>query len=249
MKRKVLHVSGKAFISFILVFALILGCVFAVTPAASATSTETPAISTSELKKGSLFLKANVPADFYDIVCVTLRDKATDKELTLKVEGGTVFEVHIKIPDGDYVVVSAYVENDDQYTVSFDKTEITVSADASPSILLDVQPKPDVEEETSTPEPISSETFSDVVEGSDDTSTSTESDPTGVPEEMVPEETEATATDLSKNEEDAEGEDKSSSSSTGNILLDICLSILAAVVFFAVIALVVFVVRNKMNEE
>lgn len=224
----------KVFSMFLVLTVLFWSCIFTALPSASASPAET----------GTLFLKAAVHEDFYRIVCVTLKPQNTEKEFTLRVEGGKAFEVNIELPCGEYEVVSAYVENDDSYIVSYDKTKLAVEEDTPASIFLDVQIKSDTETESSNLVP----TDETAEETSEVSSEQVDEEPAenSTPESSSYADGSSAETDEDEVERQEEVDDSFSPLKT---LFNIFLSVAATVVFFVLFVLIVFFIRMKMDDN
>lgn len=244
MRKTDFSAPRKVILSFLLAAALLCAGAFMLPLSASAAGAEAPAANSAEVKDHTLFLKANVPEDFNQIVCLTLKAKGTDKAFTLKVIGGTVFEVNIDLPAGEYEVVSAFVEDDDSYTVAFNETEITVGEGLSPSITLDVQQNAGIEPEPG-PDVSPSASGSEVGEQSSEPEDDTKNEPVS----DTPVSSEDPVESDSAPEISAEPEEESSSASIVKTLFNILISIAATVIFCVVLIVVILIVRRRLEGD
>ena len=253
MEQKRIYSVSKSILAVFLAAVLLLGGFFLTAPKASATALDPSRPVTVSPGKGLLFLEANVHRDFYDVLYLTLNDKSTNKEFTLKVEGGGAFEVNIQLPIGEYGIVDAYIEKDDSYEVTCNKTDLVISPEATETLTVDIELKPEIEiivpgSEPTAPEespegPVVEEpAVEDPVEetpAEEVTQTEAEpeiSEPADEPEEPAPDE----------GEENTEEDD---SNGVSKIIWHIVLSVMAAAVFFVVIGLVVLFVRRRLHDE
>ena len=150
------NIISKIIAGFIVAL-LLISNIFILSPTVLAAEIESKESISAAAKPGTgaFFLQANAPKNLYDTLCLTITDLRTNKDFTLKIDGGGAFEVNVSFPVGEYQIKDAYLRYSDLYDISYNEESFKIKEGETTNIDVELFLKDEIivsSEGTVTPE-------------------------------------------------------------------------------------------------
>lgn len=247
------NIISKIIAGFIVAL-LLISNMFILNPTVFATETESKESISAAAKPGTgvFFLQANAPKNLYDTLCLSITDLRTNKDFTLKIDGGGAFEVNVSLPVGEYQIKDAYLRYSVLYDISYNEESFKIKEGETTNIDVELSLKDEIivsSEGTVTPE------TSEKIDETENVQSDESLDSSSVSEE----ESNSSDVDVSvdtpevPDEENSEPEeDPELSEDTSNAFLktlwNIALIVIGSLLFCIIVCVAVFLVRKHFED-